>query len=85
MSVYAINGRLLYAGRILPLDKLAQGQAGEVIVKLTKENTIIGHEEICAGTKIKLLLYSFARQIETSIRSSSTVGFAATPVGNMRS
>ena len=51
MSVYAINGRLLYAGRILPLDKLAQGQAGEVIVKLTKENTIIGMKKYVPALK----------------------------------
>jgi hypothetical protein len=42
MSVYALNGRLLYTGRIVPLDKIEQGQTGAVIVKLANENTTIG-------------------------------------------
>jgi hypothetical protein len=42
MSIYALNGRLLYTGRIVPLDKIEQGQTGAVIVKLANENTTIG-------------------------------------------
>ena len=42
MSVYTIGGRLLYAGRILPLEKIAQCGNCAVIVKLTNENTTIG-------------------------------------------
>jgi hypothetical protein len=41
MSVYAINGRLLYTGRIVSLDKIVQGRTSAVIVKLTNENTSI--------------------------------------------
>ncbi|MGB7567315.1 MAG: hypothetical protein WBM07_05620 [Chitinivibrionales bacterium] len=41
MSVYALNGRLLYDGRILPLDKIAQCRCGEVIVALACNNLTI--------------------------------------------
>ena len=46
MSVYALNGRLLYTGRVAPLDKIVQGRTGTVIVKLTDENTTVGTKQM---------------------------------------
>lgn len=46
MSVYAANGRLLYSGRVLSLDKIVQGRGNEVIVKFTFGNSFAGTKKL---------------------------------------
>ncbi len=46
MSLYTLNGRLLYDGRILPLDKIAQCRCGEVIMALAYNNLTISVKKI---------------------------------------
>jgi hypothetical protein len=51
MSVYALNGRLLYTGRVLPLDKIAQCRSSSVIVALINGSVTVGTKKYSPALK----------------------------------
>jgi hypothetical protein len=51
MSVYALNGRLVYAGRVQPLDKIAQCRSDEVIVEFANDHSTIAARKYAPAMK----------------------------------